>query len=49
MTRVGIKPLDARDVANRIAQALCGRRLGGALAPGEDTPPWQLRHEFSNA
>jgi hypothetical protein len=49
MTQVGIKPLDAKDVANRIAQALCGRRLGGEPAPGEDTFPWQQRHEFTNA
>lgn len=37
------KPFIAKDVANRIAQALCGRRLG------EDALPWQQRHEFTNA
>ncbi len=26
-------PFDAKDIANRIAQALCGRCLGGAPAP----------------
>jgi DNA-binding NtrC family response regulator len=43
------KPFDAKDVANRIAQALCGRRLGGEPPPGEDALPWQQRHEFLNA
>ena len=43
------KPFDAKDVANRIARALCGRRLGGEPPPGEDSLPWQQRHEFMNA
>lgn len=43
------KPFDAKDVANRIAQALCGRCLGGALVYGGDTCPWQRRREFTNA
>ena len=43
------KPFDAKDVANQIAQALCGRRLGGAPAYGEDSFPWQRRREFTNA
>lgn len=44
-----VKPFNAKDVANQIAQALCGRRLGGAPAYGEDTFPWQRRREFMNA
>ena len=43
------KPFDAKDVANRIAQALCGRRLGGEPPPGKDALPWQRRREFTNA
>jgi CheY-like chemotaxis protein len=43
------KPFDAKDVANRIARALCGRRLGGEPPPGEDALPRQQRHEFMNA
>jgi len=33
------KPFDAKDVANRIAQVLCVRCLGGAPVYGEDTFP----------
>lgn len=43
------KPFDAKDVTNRIAQALCGRCLVGAPVYGEDTFPWQRRREFTNA
>lgn len=43
------KPFDAKDVANRIAQALCGRCLRGAPVYGEDTFPWQQRRGFTNA
>lgn len=42
------KPFDEKDVANRIARALCGRRLGRELPTGEDAFPWQQRHEFMN-
>lgn len=40
------KPFYAKDVTNRIAQALCGRCLVGAPV---DTFPWQRRREFTNA
>jgi DNA-binding NtrC family response regulator len=43
------KPFDAKDVANRIARALCGRSLGGMPGDGEDTLPTQRRHTFPNA
>jgi CheY-like chemotaxis protein len=43
------KTFDARDIANQIAQALCGRCLGGALVYGGDTFPWQRRRELTNA
>lgn len=43
------KPFDAKDVANRIAQALCGRCLRGAPVYREDTFPWQQRQGFTNA
>lgn len=43
------KPFDTKDVANRIAKALCGRRLGEAPVHGKDAFPWQRRHEFTNA
>ncbi|MEO6197836.1 MAG: response regulator [Dehalococcoidia bacterium] len=43
------KPFDLKDVGNRIAQALCGRCLGGAPVQREDTFPWQRRREFTNA
>jgi CheY-like chemotaxis protein len=43
------KPFDAKDVANRIAQSLCGRCLGGAPVYGEDAFPWQRRRVFTNA
>ena len=49
MIPVGLKPLDAKDVANRIAQALCDRRLGGEPAPGGDALSWQQRQEFMHA
>ncbi|MEO7862953.1 MAG: ATP-binding protein [Nitrospirales bacterium] len=43
------KTFDAKDIANQIAQALCGRCLGGPLVHGEDAFPWQRRREFTNA
>jgi CheY-like chemotaxis protein len=43
------KPFNAKDVANRVAQVLCGRCLGGVPIYGEDTFPWQRRREFTNA
>ena len=49
MIPVGLKPLDAKDVANRIAEALCGRRLGGKPTPGEDALPWQQWQGFMHA
>lgn len=42
------KPFDAKVVTRRIAQALCGRRLGGEPAPVEDGLLWQQQHEFTN-
>jgi DNA-binding NarL/FixJ family response regulator len=44
-----VKPFDAKDVANRIAQVLCGRCLGGEAAPDEEARLWQQRHEFMHA
>jgi CheY-like chemotaxis protein len=43
------KPFNAKDVANRVAQVLCGRCLGGVPVYGEDTFPWQRRRELTNA
>lgn len=43
------KPFNAKDVANRIAKALCGRRLGGEPAPVEVALLWQQQHELTNA
>jgi len=43
------KPFDAKVVAKRIAKALCGRCLGGALVNGNDTFPWQRSRELTNA
>ena len=42
------KLFNAKDVANRIARALCGLRLRGERSQGENSSPWQQRQEFMN-
>lgn len=43
------KPFDVKDVVNRIAQVLCGRRVGAESASGADRLWRPERHEVMNA
>lgn len=44
-----VRPFDAKHVANRIAQVLCGRCLEASLVFGERSVSWQRSREFTNA